>query len=319
MKYLFLFFAFVQLNAFQKVVIWGHKLHSHTHSYVHNAFYRAFQSLDYETYWFDDKDDVSDFDFSNCLFLTEGQADQNIPIRLDCMYILHNARMEKYKALGMNNYISLQVYTDDVLNQNILKIAPCIHFDIKGRTVYMPWATDLLPNEIDQIIAKIPQINKKSKIISWVGTIGKGLFGNSEEIDPFKNEARKLGYKFVHKINLSLEENIKLVQASFIAPAIVGTWQKEKGYIPCRIFKNISYGKLGVTNSERVSELFEGRIVYNSDTSKLFHDALKRVKNISNDELKDLVLFVRDKHTYVNRIHTLLDFFESVNKESLCN
>ncbi len=25
-----------------KVVIWGHKLHSHTHSYIHNAFLVAF-------------------------------------------------------------------------------------------------------------------------------------------------------------------------------------------------------------------------------------------------------------------------------------
>ena len=316
MRFLFLLLAFFELNAFQKVVIWGHKLHSHTHSYIHNAFYRAFQSMGYDTYWFDGEDDVSNFDFSSSLFITEGQADKNIPVRTDCMYILHNVDTSDYKSLKKNNYIILQVYTDDVLSRDTLKIAPCIHYDLKGRTIYMPWATDLLPNEIDQVIENIPKINKKSKMITWVGTIGEGFFGNAEEINPFLREAVKHGYKFIHKINLSVDENIKLVQASLIAPAIVGKWQKEVGYIPCRIFKNISYGKLGVTNSERVNELFEGRIVYNSDTRELFHDALKRLKTISSKELKDLVFFVRDKHTYVNRIQTLLDFFERVNNES---
>ena len=28
-----------------QIVIWGHKLHSHTHSYIHNGFYIAFQKM----------------------------------------------------------------------------------------------------------------------------------------------------------------------------------------------------------------------------------------------------------------------------------
>ena len=27
---------------FKQIVIWGHKLHSHTHSYIHYAFHKAF-------------------------------------------------------------------------------------------------------------------------------------------------------------------------------------------------------------------------------------------------------------------------------------
>ena len=45
----------------------------------------------------------------------------------------------------------------------------------------------------------------------------------------------------------------KIIANSEIAPAIVGSWQKEHEYVPCRIFKNISYGKLGMTNSEIVN------------------------------------------------------------------
>ena len=49
----------------QKVIIWGHKLHSHTHSYIHNAYFTTFKKLGFETFWFDDKDDVSNFNFND--------------------------------------------------------------------------------------------------------------------------------------------------------------------------------------------------------------------------------------------------------------
>ena len=53
-----------------KAIIWGHKLHTHTHSYIHNAYYKAFKKMGYETHWFDNNDDVSGFNFDNCIFLT---------------------------------------------------------------------------------------------------------------------------------------------------------------------------------------------------------------------------------------------------------
>ena len=71
------------------IIIWGHKLHSHTHSYIHNAFFIAFKKLGYDTHWFDDNDDVSNFDFSNSLFITEHQVDNKIPKRDDCLYFIH--------------------------------------------------------------------------------------------------------------------------------------------------------------------------------------------------------------------------------------
>jgi hypothetical protein len=65
-----------RMDAIDKVVIWGHKLHTHTHSYIHEGFFRAFENLGYPTYWFDKLDDIADFDFSNTFFITEGQVDQ---------------------------------------------------------------------------------------------------------------------------------------------------------------------------------------------------------------------------------------------------
>ena len=38
----------------KRVIIWGYKPHTHTHSYIHWSFFDGFKSLGYETYWFDD-------------------------------------------------------------------------------------------------------------------------------------------------------------------------------------------------------------------------------------------------------------------------
>ena len=311
------FFAFFNLGGipFEKVVIWGHKLHSHTHSYIHNAFFRAFEHLGHQTFWFDNNDDTKNFDFGNSLFLTEGQVDQNIPLREDCFYILHNCDLTKYKKLfEKNRCIILQVYTDDVLTRaGCEKIAPFMYYDVSQKIAYMPWATDLLPHEIDEIKSQLPD-KKKRPIVNWVGSIWGGEYGNIDEIQPFKKACHENGINFQQKRVISPEENIRLIRESYMAPAIVGTWQKNKGYIPCRIFKNISYGHPGITNSRHVYELFEKKIIYNPDTYRLFYDAQKRMAEISLPEIYDLMDFVKTKHTYINRIQTLLDFFGLVQK-----
>jgi hypothetical protein len=173
----------------------------------------------------------------------------------------------------------------------------------------------LLPHQIDQIKERLS--SERDKAVYWIGTIGDGRFGNVHQLAGFKKAAEERGIGFEHKSSVSHEENIRLTQKSHIAPAIVGEWQLEKGYIPCRIFKTISYGQMGVTNSKAVSELFEGRIVYNPNSYELFHDAEKKIASMSQNELFALMDFVRDHHTYINRIQELLKFLDAVGQESV--
>ena len=49
-----------------KVVIWGYPLNSHTHSYIHSSFYKAFKYLGHNVHWFHDDDYPEDFDYDNC-------------------------------------------------------------------------------------------------------------------------------------------------------------------------------------------------------------------------------------------------------------
>lgn len=311
------FFTTLTAIEFDQVVLWGHKLHTHTHSYIHNGFSIAFQYLGYPVLWLDDQDEVSDIDFARTLFITEGQVDKNIPLRDDCYYILHNCYSPKYDLLFLTNHaMRMQVYTDPILTYpGIKKLAECIYADFEENTLYMPWATDLLPEEIEvnKNNLKLPLLSRK---IYWVGTIGGGLYGNNKELNLFKKACEKSGIEFIHNDpwahGVSIEQNIEWIQNSYIAPAIVGSWQSKMGYIPCRIFKNISYGHLGVTNSYRVWKLFNQKIVYNKNTYLLFYEATRKLHSVTLAEVKELMDFVKDHHTYINRIDSLLKFFDDI-------
>ena len=65
----------------KKVIIWGHKLFkTNTHCFIHYGYCKAFKHMGYETHWFTDKDDVSNFNFNDCLFITAGDQEKNIPL-----------------------------------------------------------------------------------------------------------------------------------------------------------------------------------------------------------------------------------------------
>ncbi len=294
-----------QSDFFSKVIIWGHSLHSHTHSYIHYAFYRAFQHLGYETYWVSTRDEIKDVDLSGTLFITEGQVADNIPRRGDCYYILHNCDQE------LRNYphIVLQVYTHDCLRYVTEQWDDYIYSNSAEKMIYMPWATDLLPHEIDAMKYSYTHIEKQP-IVYWVGTVGGGFFGNQPEIKDFACACFENNIEFQQRGNVSPEEGVDLIVKSYMAPALQGIWQCEKGYIPCRIFKNISYGQWGITNNQTVYDLFKGKITYNPDTYQLFYDAQEYIENTPISELYELMDFVRDNHTYINRIETLLEFMK---------
>lgn len=295
---------------FDKVIIWGHRLHSHTHSYIHWGFYRAFKHLGYCTYWLDNNDDISKFNFANSLFITEGQVDQRMPVREDCRYVLHHCFGPKYDGLQKKGLVlRLQVYENRYAQRAAAtRLAPCTYFEPSTPRLYQPWATDLLPHEIDQVKKQIGAVQKDHAIymVASIGGTSKDPYENTSAYEPFFKACAECGITCRNFTKVSTEQNIELVQRSLFTPALQSTWQCSNGYIPCRIFKNISYGQWGITNSKTVYELFDKKIIYNPDTYQLFFDALKKVETGTQSELFELMDFVRDHHTYINRVETIL-------------
>ncbi len=269
--------------------------------------------MGFETYWLKDKEHPN-FDFSNSLFIAMGLRDKHIPLRSDCQYILHNCKMDKFQELfDNNNCMILQVYTHPCTSRKVTKLADCIYADYGEKTLYMPWATDLIPSEIEEIIGQLKLKRQKKNVARFIGTCAyhpSSPFSNLQELAAFKRGCLNSSIPFEITSGVDMKTNTTLTQEALIAPTIQGKWQCEQGYIPCRIFKNISYGQMGITNSKAVADLFKGKILYNENPEKLAHEAIKAAQKPSLEKQINLMKFVKDHHTYINRIHSMLSFLE---------
>jgi hypothetical protein len=318
-----------------KVIIWGHTLHDHTHSYIHNAFYKTFKYLNYETYWFstdgEDNFNINNLlDFNNTLFIVHGIVCQNLPINNTSFYILHNVdlRGNEYKiptnhikydnnenneniGIPKDNILVLQVFTKACKNYG-KEIKP-FHYIMKPphSTIFIPWATDILPFEINKNIENVKNDMKYKLISNFIGMPLDHNVKLANALKKYKINYYNYGGTFDLKSerNKSIEENMKLIQESIIAPALQSEWQIENGYIPCRIFKNISYGKMGITNNQTVQELFNDKLIHSLDIESLVEKGLKYTNSGNyKNTLIELMEFVKENHTYINRINFILNF-----------
>jgi hypothetical protein len=171
--------------------------------------------------------------------------------------------------------------------------------------IYISWATNLLPDEFNENDIRLEREN----VIYYSGTIsGQGVCENYSNFVPFIKACQENGIGFVHNDPwanpLSTDEVINRAKKSLLGVDIRGPQHLKQGLLTCRLFKNISYGHLGLTNSKALYEELDGNCIYNQDTEELFYNG------ISNKENYDLILkgmkYVKENHTYINRINSLL-------------
>lgn len=326
----------------KKIIIWGYKLHSHTHSYIHAGYYKGFKSLGYDVYWLDGTDLFDDSLFDDALIFTEQWAvmqNRNMPLSKSSTYAIH------YIGNKPNNYVEgnpgphpylgkVGRLIDVRYNANcwkdknydycldksqLIKIGSGSYYE-KNEVYdrfYTVWATDLLPEEINLEDRFLPRHN----FIFYGGTIGGGQGGpydckqappeydNLPYLMPFLKACEENNIEFKYncpwKTPQTFEEQKLLIQQSYLAPDFRHKAFLEWGYIPCRTFKNISYGQMGITNSKFVMDFFDGNLIFNADTYQLFYDAQKNKNDM--ELIKNQMLFVKENHTYINRCRELLE------------
>ena len=322
---------------------------THTQAFIHSGWYKAFSYLGYKTYWFEDEDHPIDFEYDYSLFIGEGSADNNIPINSSSVYCINfcinpekylnkNARVIDIRLnvdsiIDFNYHYSLK---DEKEKGNVERISDISYYhkltdngglkkwhhkpkNMNYEAIYTSWATDLLPHEFDYSSIDC----KKENVIYYIGTLAGS---NSKNVRIFAEEAKKNGIAFKisdpWKNPLSFEDCRKYMAQSIICPDIrgngdiskisigeTGTCHKDIGYIPCRVFKAISYGCLGITNSRHVYELFDRKVIYSDDEKELFHLAMREKDN--TNLIKEQMDIVKEKHTYINRVN---DIITIVNK-----
>ncbi len=305
--------AITAQNTTKRLVIWGLKTVYHTHRHIHQAFYKNAKKLGYNTIWLeDDKKNQKHIQAGDIIIASEvlGKMipkknvfeDYNLPVRTDVKYCLHNYSNVFKSRLKKDVFISLSVYSNLVPTGNT-PFDTARHFDTETRTLYQPWGTDLLVAEF-----KKPTFNK-NKFVFWIGSIWNNATnqGNVHAIEKLKNVLKTHAIRFMQLRFIPDFLNIFFIRRSRIAPAIAGEYQVDIDYLPCRVFKNISYGHLGITNVKKFVDILGPEYVI-TEEQPLEH-VVNKVLQLSEEEYIQEVIKQQEaiKHyTYKESIQSIL-------------
>jgi hypothetical protein len=294
-----------------KFVIWGHPLHTHTHSYIHYGFFKAIQSLGYDVRWFNDVE--SDEDFDNCIFISELNCSKNIPINKSSKYFIHNLSDEFViqDKIDHSEIYNLLVYHEEYnIPKNLQNIDKYSWYDPNTKNIMIMWGTDLLPQEIDNIT---PVLYDKSKPdVNFVGTIQGENAVRFAHIcaDHGKNFHNYGGYtgSSLSKDNQFYDNKttVDTLRNSYLSFDIREVQHLRNGYVPCRVFKNISYGMWTGTNSTKIGKFFDGHLTIESNLDSLYTKLVDEYSKCTEDKIKHSMNYIKENHTYINRINSLL-------------
>ena len=286
----------------------------HTHSYIFEGFYNAAIFLGLEVYWVGTQKELENIASEHSLLMCEGSFLPDFKAELSCSYIVHSIPKELENIcieLAKNNrLIHLDVFKIEAKKYSY--ISDLSYFDKKSFTLFQPWATDLMPNQIKRFKYK----NDASNISYYIGL----LYEKGAEIG---KEINKMLLESINPIELkcvtgaSHKVSKDLIQKSSLCIDIRYSWHQKAGYIPCRVFKTLSYGREIFVNSKSIKDnlsYIPSIKYYKSplDLVKKWED-LCSYSESKRKELEDEITFsneeIKNKHTYVNRLLNIFTVF----------
>ena len=308
----------------KRVVIWGHKpvktlgfgrfkRSSHTHSHIHLGYFKAFSALGFETYWIDSLKDLPKPFLEQSLFFTEGQVDEDLPVNMASFYVTHHSDSEKYHSLG-ERWLKLHNFVMDLRDgrsynypgSKVQEVDDVTYFDQDNNALYQPWATDLLPGS--EVNPMLPSV----KIVNYVGTINHD--GISGRFTKFREDAKASGYIVKVHSGVSEDEARRLMQTSALAIDFRGDWHLARGYIPCRLWKGLSYGRAMTSNSAILEGVFGSRVAFAQQDEPLFDAAVRNERSSNSASIHENAEWVMKNHTFVNRAKRILERFAATER-----
>ena len=242
----------------QRIVVWGLRtVFNHSHHFIHGGFYLTLKKLGAPVIWVDDTPEnikviePGDFVIAVNVFM------KYLPVVKGAKYCLHNANDEFLGALGPDDCVRLQVFnkgsipTEEQKRQGVNPLLSGVAFyDSSINTLYQSWGAPLLAKEFYK-----PMRLEYKKSEYFVGTIWDNELGqgNSKIIPIYQNALKIYGVRFMHVQGAPELINPLYVRHAAVGASIVGNWQREIGYAPCRLFKAVSFGRPGLINADAIS------------------------------------------------------------------
>ena len=95
-----------------------------------------------------------------------------------------------------------------------------------------------------------------------------------------------------------------LINSSPIGASIVGNWQRENEYIPCRFFKNIAAGAPPSSNLD-LSEILKIKGIFHNNLELLVGERLGQSKKEEIEMVKDAQVIIKT-YSYENSIKRII-------------
>jgi len=92
-----------------------------------------------------------------------------------------------------------------------------------------------------------------------------------------------------------------------IGASIVGNWQRENEYIPCRIFKNIAAGAPPSSNLD-LSEILKIKGIFHNNLDKLIGERLGQSEKEEIEMVNDAQAKIK-LYSYENNIKRIIEMF----------
>lgn len=296
---------------FGKIVIWGLKSTKSTFRYIFEAYEDIFKKLEIPYIWCDDSIINNQFIKKDNLVLGVDICCKQLSFQTDAYYCLMNCEINHAAKNGAKRWVNLRVFGES----GSLQIGQILNnytvYNKQDKILYQPWATNLLPNEFYS-----PVYNKDTKDIYWIGSIwnDKNNHGNLNEIAELKKCLIEYKMNFVHIMDVDTDKAIQYIRKARIAPAIGGKIQALRNILPCRMWKNISYGQMGFSNIPLFQQIFPNCIPSHTSIREAVNFSLSLNEKDYKEITRNQQEIVSSSHTYLNRFETLFMILEDLYK-----
>lgn len=227
----------------QPFVVWGLRSTRNTFRYIHLSFFRTLRRHGLNVSWVDDRASSSSHVPHNSICFVMGAASKHIPVRSDLTYVSHNISSEltsKFNTLG-RRHLAIQVWTRNSRGR-LIEGSEVISFDAESQTLFQPWGTPWERHEwaASPVVRRLP-------FDFWIGSVWNNVQnqGNTEVIRQWRDVLSNRGVVF-RPLPRGWPDSRGLyyrpIRASAFGSSIVGGWQRDNEYLPCRVFKNLSAG-----------------------------------------------------------------------------
>ncbi len=333
---------FLKKHNLHTIHIYGHRTSGRTHRWIHYAWLRTWldiaeHSKDPLTVCWTDFVELeplpSTWNWGNSLVVSTYGHEAMAPVVPSSIYIVHCMDGKKYQPFPTGNVI--QWY------RPVYEGAPITKNWQPG--VYLDWATDLTPQEIEynrprkngnEVIfghqkeqgmlfcgtiwrvnrpewTLMTQVAKAHKIV--LHHYGKG------KVDLWHRGAFNPYYVHHQGGYIGHRQQYQMYRLAYMTPSIQGSSHLESGYVPCRIFKTISAGQLGISNNRATLKLFdENSVVVRHGAD---YDNLNKLMALAEEVLNETDPFelagrinramttVQNQHTYLARFVQIFEAF----------